>query len=205
MGSAPTGTNTFSAVNDSATNEPIVRNHRKAMRRTAAASHVMNSRPLPCIRPPLVLPGQSRRDDGTRVRRACYRPGDRECGSGPDRQWNNRSVADNYLIAIATYRRPAGLQRLLDSLEVAISSANLNVDIVVVDNDAGGIGTFGSSHTSGWHDVCRRARAGYLGRPQPRARSFHRPVPRDHLRRRRRVGAARLAGRPDDLRHPDTR
>ncbi|KDF00407.1 hypothetical protein Y900_016010 [Mycolicibacterium aromaticivorans JS19b1 = JCM 16368] len=46
-------------------------------------------------------------------------------------------MADNYLIAIATYRRPAGLQRLLDSLEVAISSANLNVDIVVVDNDAG--------------------------------------------------------------------
>ena len=45
-------------------------------------------------------------------------------------------MADNYLIAIATYRRPAGLQRLLDSLEVAIASTNLNVDIVVVDNDA---------------------------------------------------------------------
>nr|WP_240163317.1 glycosyltransferase [Mycolicibacterium sphagni] len=45
-------------------------------------------------------------------------------------------VAERYLIAVATYLRPAGLQRLLDSLEAAAVSTNL--DIVVVDNDAAG-------------------------------------------------------------------
>lgn len=49
-------------------------------------------------------------------------------------QWNNCAVADHYLIAIATYLRPAGLQRLLDSVQAAISSTS--VDVVVVDNDA---------------------------------------------------------------------
>ncbi|WP_445167258.1 glycosyltransferase family 2 protein [Mycolicibacterium sp. Dal123E01] len=53
-------------------------------------------------------------------------------------RWNNRSVAENYLIAIATYQRPTGLQRLLDSLAVAVASASVQVDIVVVDNDAAG-------------------------------------------------------------------
>lgn len=51
---------------------------------------------------------------------------------------NNRGVADRYLIAIATYHRPAGLQRILDSLQAAIASTD--VDIVVVDNDAEGSG-----------------------------------------------------------------
>lgn len=45
-------------------------------------------------------------------------------------------MAERYLIAIATYRRPDGLQRLLDSMEAAVSSAC--VDILVVDNDADG-------------------------------------------------------------------
>lgn len=45
-------------------------------------------------------------------------------------------MAERYLIAVATYLRPAGLQRLLGSLEAAISSTS--VDIVVVDNDAAG-------------------------------------------------------------------
>ena len=45
-------------------------------------------------------------------------------------------VAARYLIAIATYLRPTGLQRLLDSLEAAVSSTSL--DIVIVDNDAEG-------------------------------------------------------------------
>lgn len=47
-------------------------------------------------------------------------------------------MAGRYLIAIATYLRPTGLRRLLDSLEAAISSASLEVDILVVDNDAEG-------------------------------------------------------------------
>lgn len=45
-------------------------------------------------------------------------------------------VAERYLIAIATYLRPIGLQRLLDSLESAVSS--ISPDIVIVDNDAEG-------------------------------------------------------------------
>lgn len=45
-------------------------------------------------------------------------------------------MADRYLIAVATYRRPTGLQRLLDSMEAAVSSTS--VDILVVDNDAEG-------------------------------------------------------------------
>ncbi|MDG4665376.1 glycosyltransferase [Mycobacterium sp. 236(2023)] len=47
-------------------------------------------------------------------------------------------MAGRYLIAIATYLRPTGLQRLLDSLEVAIASAGLDVDVLIVDNDAEG-------------------------------------------------------------------
>lgn len=42
-------------------------------------------------------------------------------------------MADCYLIAIATYRRPAGLQLLLDSLEAGIGSTS--AEILVVDND----------------------------------------------------------------------
>lgn len=42
--------------------------------------------------------------------------------------------AHKHLVAIATYRRPEALQRLLDSLEKSIDSAR--VDILVVDNDA---------------------------------------------------------------------
>jgi glycosyltransferase involved in cell wall biosynthesis len=45
-------------------------------------------------------------------------------------------VAERYLIAVASYLRPTGLQRLLDSLEAAASSTNLDLDVVVVDNDA---------------------------------------------------------------------
>ncbi|APE16985.1 glycosyltransferase family 2 protein [Mycolicibacterium pallens] len=45
-------------------------------------------------------------------------------------------MAERYLIAIATYFRPTGLQRMLDSLEAVVSSAS--VDILVVDNDAKG-------------------------------------------------------------------
>ncbi|WP_422742556.1 glycosyltransferase family 2 protein [Mycobacterium sp. WMMD1722] len=45
-------------------------------------------------------------------------------------------MADRYLIAVATYLRPTGLQRLLDSLVAAVSASS--VDIVVVDNDAQG-------------------------------------------------------------------
>jgi GT2 family glycosyltransferase len=42
-------------------------------------------------------------------------------------------MADCYLIAIATYRRPTGLQQLLDSLEAGIGS--MSAEILVVDND----------------------------------------------------------------------
>lgn len=44
-----------------------------------------------------------------------------------------------YLISIATYKRPEGLARLLDSLEVALSGRT-NFNIVVVDNDPQGTG-----------------------------------------------------------------
>lgn len=44
-------------------------------------------------------------------------------------------MGDSYLIAIASYRRPAGLRRLLDSLEAALGSTN--AEIIVVDNDTG--------------------------------------------------------------------
>jgi succinoglycan biosynthesis protein ExoM len=47
-------------------------------------------------------------------------------------------VAERYLIAVATYLRPTGLQRLLDSLESAASATSLDIDIVVVDNDSAG-------------------------------------------------------------------
>ena len=39
----------------------------------------------------------------------------------------------HYLIAIATYRRPAGLRRLLDSLQVPLDT--MSADVLVVDND----------------------------------------------------------------------
>jgi GT2 family glycosyltransferase len=45
-------------------------------------------------------------------------------------------MADCYLIAIATYRRPEGLQQLLDSLEAGMGSTS--AAILVVDNDPGG-------------------------------------------------------------------
>ncbi|WP_085172183.1 glycosyltransferase family 2 protein [Mycolicibacterium iranicum] len=39
-----------------------------------------------------------------------------------------------YLVAVATYRRPDGLKRLLDSL--ALSVDRQNADVIVIDNDA---------------------------------------------------------------------
>jgi succinoglycan biosynthesis protein ExoM len=69
------------------------------------------------------------------------RPHDRQRVPGREGRCNNCGVAERYLIAIATYLRPKGLQRLLDSVEAAISSAPVDmapVDIVVVDNDADG-------------------------------------------------------------------
>lgn len=47
---------------------------------------------------------------------------------------NNRWMADCYLIAIASYHRPAGLRQLLDSIQEAVGS--MDVEIVVVDNDS---------------------------------------------------------------------
>ncbi|MGB3484617.1 MAG: glycosyltransferase family 2 protein [Mycobacterium sp.] len=43
-------------------------------------------------------------------------------------------MADTYLVAIASYRRPEGLRKLLDSLQDAIGSTS--VEILVVDNDS---------------------------------------------------------------------
>jgi succinoglycan biosynthesis protein ExoM len=49
---------------------------------------------------------------------------------------DNDDMADRYLIAIASYRRPEGLRRLLDSLVPAVGSSG--AEILVVDNDAEG-------------------------------------------------------------------
>jgi glycosyltransferase involved in cell wall biosynthesis len=46
----------------------------------------------------------------------------------------DQAMGDGCLIAIASYRRPEGLRRLLDSLQRAIGS--MDVDILVVDNDS---------------------------------------------------------------------
>lgn len=46
----------------------------------------------------------------------------------------NGQIMDNYLIAIASYRRPSALQHLLDSLATAVGS--VAAEVVVVDNDA---------------------------------------------------------------------
>lgn len=43
-------------------------------------------------------------------------------------------MSDCYLIAIASYRRPTGLQKLLDSIQEAVESTS--VEILVVDNDS---------------------------------------------------------------------
>jgi succinoglycan biosynthesis protein ExoM len=45
-------------------------------------------------------------------------------------------MADCYLIAVATYRRPTGLRQLLDSLQAGIGS--MKAEVLVVDNDAEG-------------------------------------------------------------------
>lgn len=46
-------------------------------------------------------------------------------------------MTSKYLISVATYKRPEGIQRLLESLYRAISDRD-DVDVVVVDNDENG-------------------------------------------------------------------
>src|SRR3954468_17403879 len=51
-----------------------------------------------------------------------------------DSEFFEMTLTPTYLIAVATYRRPEALQRLLDSL--ALSIDRQRVEVIVIDNDA---------------------------------------------------------------------